>query len=75
MSHALSSTLHTEAPTLKRSFLRGAGHVLHMAATARQRQQLRHLDAARLADLGLSRAEAEAEAARPFWDAPQHWQR
>lgn len=38
-----------------------------------QRQALARLDDARLADLGLSRAEAEAEAARAPWDAPRHW--
>lgn len=36
---------------------------------ARQRRALAALDDARLADLGLSRAAAEAEAAKPFWRA------
>lgn len=39
----------------------------------RQRRALRNLDARALNDLGLSRAEAEAEAARPVWDAPTNW--
>lgn len=39
----------------------------------RQRRALRSLDARALTDLGLSRAEAEAEAARPVWDAPTNW--
>lgn len=38
-----------------------------------QRRALAVLDDARLADLGLSREQARAEAARPFWDAPKHW--
>ena len=39
----------------------------------RQRRALAGLDDARLADLGLSRDEAETEANRPIWDAPVHW--
>ena len=40
----------------------------------RQRRALAKMDAAQLDDLGLTRSEAQAEAARPFWDAPSHWQ-
>ena len=51
--------------------------VLHLISTARavrhQRLALAGLDATRLADLGLSANEAEAEAQRPFWDAPRGW--
>ncbi|MFW2542175.1 DUF1127 domain-containing protein [Primorskyibacter sp. 2E107] len=43
------------------------------SALARQRRLLRALDDAALADLGLSRQDAEAEANRPFWDAPDNW--
>ena len=39
----------------------------------RQRQALKSLDADALRDIGLDRAEASAEAARPFWDAPETW--
>lgn len=39
----------------------------------RQRRALAALDSDRLADLGLTRAEAESEAKRPVWDAPRHW--
>jgi uncharacterized protein YjiS (DUF1127 family) len=28
-----------------------------------------------LRDLGITRAEADREAARPMWDAPGHWYR
>lgn len=42
--------------------------LLRMADVARQRRALAALDDDRLADLGLSRAEAAREAARPFWD-------
>lgn len=39
----------------------------------RQRRALAALDNDRLADLGLSRHDAETEARRPVWDAPCHW--
>ena len=41
----------------------------------RQRQALRGLDAAHLADIGLSEHAALAEANRPFWDVPASWRR
>ncbi len=40
-----------------------------------QRRSLLRLDNERLADLGLSRKEALAEAKRPVWDVPCHWRR
>ena len=40
---------------------------------ARSRRALAQLDNAQLNDIGLTRAEAEAEARRPAWDAPEHW--
>ncbi len=36
---------------------------------ARQRRQLAELSDRQLADIGISRAEARAEAQRPFWQA------
>lgn len=42
-------------------------------AASRQRQGLARLDDRTLADIGLSRAEATAEAARPAWDIPTNW--
>lgn len=38
-----------------------------------QRRALAKLDQVQLRDIGVSRAEAEAEVARPPWDAPCHW--
>ncbi|MCP5368041.1 MAG: DUF1127 domain-containing protein [Hyphomicrobiales bacterium] len=35
---------------------------------ARQRRQLQELDDHMLRDLGLSRADAQRESERPFWD-------
>lgn len=39
----------------------------------RQRRALARLDEAALQDIGLSRREAETEARRPIWDAPESW--
>ncbi len=44
-------------------------------ATQHQRQQLHDLDSAALLDIGLSRAQADAEASRPIWDVPVNWRR
>lgn len=41
----------------------------------RQRRRLDELDDRMLDDIGCSRAEAEAEAGRPVWDAPVHWRK
>ncbi len=41
----------------------------------RSRRALAQLDDAALNDLGLTRAQANAEAARPFWDMPAAWPR
>ena len=38
-----------------------------------QRRALAQLDDRALADIGLTRAEAQAEAARPVWDVPATW--
>ncbi len=42
-------------------------------ALHRQRAVLARLDAERLHDIGITEAEARAEASRPIWDAPAHW--
>jgi uncharacterized protein YjiS (DUF1127 family) len=34
---------------------------------------LSQLDARALRDIGLSQAEANREAQKPIWDAPNHW--
>ncbi len=41
----------------------------------KQRLNLRHMSDAQLADIGITRAQAEAEARRTVWDAPAHWRR
>lgn len=47
----------------------------HVHAVWRQRQILKSLNAAALRDIGLTREQANAEANRPFWDAPEGWTR
>jgi len=49
--------------------------LLRAEALYRQRRALARLDAARLADIGHTRTEAEVESRRPVWDAPAHWYR
>jgi uncharacterized protein YjiS (DUF1127 family) len=47
--------------------------LVRASALARSRRPLARLDDHLLRDIGLTRAEAEAEALRPAWDAPRHW--
>ena len=69
-AHLVSARSH--APALPRP---RRGWVAAAVASYRQRRALARLDDARLADLGLSRAEALTEARRPVWDVPGHWLR
>lgn len=59
-------------PSLLKRFL--AAYAIRM-----QRQKLGQLDDAALRDIGLSRHQAQAEAARPLfavrWNAPDNWMR
>lgn len=47
--------------------------LLDMIAVGKQRRDLARLDDRALEDIGVSRAQAESEAARPAWDVPHHW--
>lgn len=47
--------------------------LLAASGLARSRHSLRLLDDHLLRDIGLTRAEALAEADRARWDAPTHW--
>lgn len=49
--------------------LRAAGQL------RRERRALIRLSDQHLSDIGVTRAEAEAEANRGLWDAPNHWKR
>ena len=51
----------------------GLGRVHDMLALRRQRKALAELEDHQLNDIGVSREEAETEAARPAWDVPNHW--
>ncbi len=46
---------------------------LAQVALRRSRRRLTTLDDHILRDIGLTRAQAQAEADRPIWDAPAHW--
>ncbi len=48
--------------------------ILCVLSLQRQRNQLADLDVAMLEDIGITRAQAQAESARSCWDAPEHWQ-
>jgi uncharacterized protein YjiS (DUF1127 family) len=49
--------------------------LLRVHTVWRQRQTLKSMDATTLSDIGVTRAEANAEAIRPIWDAPNNWKR
>ena len=44
-------------------------------AVRRQRLALRSLDENMLSDIGVTKAQAEAESSRPIWDVPTNWRR
>ncbi len=44
-------------------------------AVRRQRLALRSLGDVALADIGITKAQAEAESKRPIWDVPANWHR
>lgn len=67
-----SQTLSHDALRLGRPVLLAA-RIDAILSLRRQRARLTTLDDDRLADLGLTRAQAETEAARPFWDVPASW--
>ncbi len=47
--------------------------LLNMLSLSRQRRALARLDDRALDDIGITRSEAQTEAARPIWDAPSNW--
>ncbi|MFC3118746.1 DUF1127 domain-containing protein [Jhaorihella thermophila] len=67
-------TLFTDTRISRRPALTDLwSQVKRMIVVRQQRRALRKLDARALEDIGITRAEAEAEAARPLWDAPDTW--
>ncbi len=69
MSHAAISNSHCPARASRPNLVKRAFDLI------RQRQSLAKLDCHALNDIGISRSEAETEAARPFWDAPETWRK
>lgn len=65
----------TIAKPLFKLAIRPTSGLLALLSGARQRRHLARLDDHLLRDIGLSRAEASAEASRMIWDAPAHWTR
>lgn len=47
--------------------------LLGYLALWQQRRALAKMDDRQLDDIGVSRADALAEATRPLWDVPAHW--
>ncbi|NTT86108.1 DUF1127 domain-containing protein [Tabrizicola fusiformis] len=72
------ASLHTSDYAIGHMPLRGTPRRLLAGistalAVRRQRAELARLPETLLADLGLTRAEALAEAQRPLWDVPARW--
>lgn len=64
--------IHRPRKPAKRS---GLSLIKRAFSIRRQRRQLARLDDRALKDIGVTRAEVEAELRRPVWDAPQFWQK
>ena len=67
-SQSAAHPLRTNRPSLMT-------RIASAVSLQRQRNSLARLDDAQLADIGITRAQAEQESSRPCWDAPDHWQR
>ena len=67
-THALSR----DAIRLHRPVLLAA-RFSSLLSLRRQRKRLAELDASALADIGLTRDQAQSEANRPIWDVPATW--
>jgi uncharacterized protein YjiS (DUF1127 family) len=71
------ASLQTSVPALARVDGRGGPGLLARLRAAfavrAERRRLAELDDSRLQDLGLTRSDASAEAARPLWDVPARW--
>ncbi len=60
-------------PSIVSSILAALPYLRVANSVAVSRARLGEMDAAMLADIGLTRAQAQAEAARPIWDVPGFW--
>lgn len=72
MTHSTALPHKSAARHLRRglNLLAGLGRLAHLYS---QRRSLHGLTDDALRDIGLTRAQAESEAARPIWDVPAHW--
>ncbi|MCG7627464.1 DUF1127 domain-containing protein [Epibacterium sp. MM17-32] len=70
MANSLSQ--HTCLPQRRASVFSRLGAAL---ALRRQRHNLAQLSDAQLKDIGIDRTQADTEARRSMWDAPEHWMR
>lgn len=68
----MATTLSRPA-ALRRRRLSVFSLIMQAFAVRRQRRQLGELSDHQLADLGLTRTQAEAESRRRLWDAPHYW--
>ncbi len=62
-------------PSILSSLLGALPYLRVAPSVAASRARLADLDDAMLADIGLTRGQAQAEAARPIWEVPSHWRR
>lgn len=62
--------ISTPRPVRKKAL---GARVLSLLSLARQRRALARLDDRALHDIGITRSEAQSEAKRPVWDAPENW--
>ena len=67
-------TQSSGASCTKRARIRRPFGIFAMINLWKQRRALRSLDARALDDIGITADTAKAEAARPIWDVPTHWQ-
>lgn len=66
-------TMFTDARLAAPSRSTGRVGLSGLFALWRQRQTLASLDDTMLRDIGVTRAQAEAEAGKPIWDVPATW--
>lgn len=68
LSHLQQQMTFRRINKLRMTLIRFAERVYHWHTLARERYALMSLSDAMLKDIGISRADAEGEASRPFWD-------
>jgi uncharacterized protein YjiS (DUF1127 family) len=73
----MSNTTHAHSMTVQARGRSGSllARLIQVHAGWEQRRHLANLDDAALCDIGLTRAQANVEAARPIWNAPDQWLR